>query len=340
MVTPCSTHNSVPDGRTTPTQTTTGLGNLPTKSTSQIFSLCWLWSQPLLSWQRAARSRCLTNTSPHSTRYQWCWWRKEMGPCEYMWITGAWMQYQEQMHIQWSKLKTWWINWVGRNTSVHWIRSKGTASYLSCSIYNKRLPLSLPSDFISLGGCCLGRWEPQPLSRGWWTNCWGHFVNTYLDDLVIISVSWPECLQHLRANCQSLQEAGLIAKPWKCQSWIAQRVYLRYIVGEGRVKWKLSSSKQPRSSVSWRQKRRSACSWALPEVYTQLLISGKPTYRPDVKPFAKSGGVDSRDRRGSSWELHQRFIRGHIQNGDILAAREGDKRNRGTIWVELWRSLP
>ena len=103
-----------------------------------------------------------------------------MGPCECAWITGAWMQYQEQMHIQWPKLKTWWINWVGSNTPVHWIRSEGTARCLSPKIYNKQLPLSLPSDFISLGGGRLGRWEPQPLSRGRWTNCWSHFVTTYI----------------------------------------------------------------------------------------------------------------------------------------------------------------
>ena len=34
--------------------------------------------------------------------------------------------------------------------------------------------------------------------------------------------------------------------------------------------------------------------WVLPEVYTQLLISGKPTHRPDPKVYAKSGGVVSR----------------------------------------------
>ena len=143
----------------------------------------------------------------------------------------------------------------GPNTSVHWIRSKGTARCLLPKIYNKQLPLSLPSDFISLGGGRLGHWEPQPLSRGRWINCWSHFVNTYLDDLVIISLSWPECLQHLGANCQRLQEAGLIAKPQKCQSWITQRVYLEHIVGEGRVKRKLPSSKQPRSSGVLRAKK-------------------------------------------------------------------------------------
>ena len=45
------------------------------------------------------------------------------------------------------------------------------------------------------------------------------------------------------------------------------------------------------------QRRRSAHSyWVLPEVYIQLLISGKPTYRPDLKVYAKSGGVDPRVR--------------------------------------------
>ena len=74
--------------------------------------------------------------------------------------------------------------------------------------------------------------------------------------LVIISLSWSEHLQHLGANCQRLQEAGLIAKPQMCQSWITQRVYLGHTVGEGRVKRKLPSSKQPRSSGVLRTKKK------------------------------------------------------------------------------------
>ena len=266
-----------------------------------------------------------------------------MGPCECAWITGAWMQYQEQMHIQWPKLKTWWINWVGSNTPVHWIKSEGTARCLSPKIYNKQLPLSLPSDFISLGGGRLGRWESQPLSRGRWTNCWSHFVTTslYLDDLVIISLSWSEHLQHLGANCQRLQETGLIAKPQMCQSWIAQRVYLGHIVGEGRVKRKLPSSKQPRSSGVLRAKKVHLFLGLTGSLYSithqwQAYVVTDLTWKclPNQVVWTPEIG------EGVVENYIRDFIRGHIQNGDIYAAREGDKGDRGTICGEIWRSLP
>ena len=64
---------------------------------------------------------------------------------------------------------------------------------------------------------------------------WGHFANAYLDDLVIISSSWPEHMQHLRAVIRRLQEAGLTVKPQKCQLAMTKCVYLGHIVGEGQV---------------------------------------------------------------------------------------------------------
>ena len=51
------------------------------------------------------------------------------------------------------------------------------------------------------------------------------YTATYLDDLVIFSNSWEEHLEHLEhlgAVLQHLREAGLTAKPAKCQIGIQQ----------------------------------------------------------------------------------------------------------------------
>ena len=43
------------------------------------------------------------------------------------------------------------------------------------------------------------------------------YAEAYLDDLVIFSQSWEEHCKHLRTVLQCLREAGLTAKPAKCQ---------------------------------------------------------------------------------------------------------------------------
>ena len=62
---------------------------------------------------------------------------------------------------------------------------------------------------------------------------------SYLVDLVVFSSSWPEHLEHLRAVLQRLREAGLTAKPTKCQIAMNQCVYLD--IGLGMVKYSLKS---------------------------------------------------------------------------------------------------
>ena len=59
------------------------------------------------------------------------------------------------------------------------------------------------------------------------------FANAYL---VIYSSTWEEHLQHLRVVFQHLEEAGLTAKPKKCQLGMTQCVYLVHVVGGGQVK--------------------------------------------------------------------------------------------------------
>ena len=63
----------------------------------------------------------------------------------------------------------------------------------------------------------------------------GTFSAAYLDDLVVYSGSWEEHLQHLHQVLSRLREAGLTAKPSKCQLAMDQCVYLGHVVGKGTV---------------------------------------------------------------------------------------------------------
>ena len=61
------------------------------------------------------------------------------------------------------------------------------------------------------------------------------YAAAYLDDLVVFSRSWTEHLQHLRSVLQRLREAGLTAKPSKCQIGMRHCIYLGYRVGNGEI---------------------------------------------------------------------------------------------------------
>ena len=61
------------------------------------------------------------------------------------------------------------------------------------------------------------------------------FTNAYIDDIIIFSVTWKEHLLHLSLVLRRLQEAGLTAKPAKCQFGMSQCSYLGYRVGNGQV---------------------------------------------------------------------------------------------------------
>ena len=62
------------------------------------------------------------------------------------------------------------------------------------------------------------------------------FSVAYIDDLAIFSNAWEEHLQHVRTVLQCLREAGLTAKPQKCQFGMSQCVYLGHVVGNGVVR--------------------------------------------------------------------------------------------------------
>ena len=61
------------------------------------------------------------------------------------------------------------------------------------------------------------------------------FAGAYLDDLVIHSSTWEDHLRQIRAVLERLREAGLTAKPRKCQFAMSKCVYLGHVVGNGMV---------------------------------------------------------------------------------------------------------
>ena len=64
------------------------------------------------------------------------------------------------------------------------------------------------------------------------------FSAAYLDDLIIFSSTWKDHLQHVQAVFDRLREAGLTAKPKKCQIVMPHCSY--HIVGGGEIKPELS----------------------------------------------------------------------------------------------------
>lgn len=63
----------------------------------------------------------------------------------------------------------------------------------------------------------------------------GKYSTAYLDDLVVFSSSWLKHLEHLHVVLQQLREAGLMAKPIKCQITMKQCVYLGHRFGNGEI---------------------------------------------------------------------------------------------------------
>ena len=61
-------------------------------------------------------------------------------------------------------------------------------------------------------------------------------VTAYLDDLVIFSYTWEDHLTQLQEIFSRLRQAGLTAKPAKCQFGMRTCTYLGHIVGNGVVK--------------------------------------------------------------------------------------------------------
>ena len=62
------------------------------------------------------------------------------------------------------------------------------------------------------------------------------FAKSYIDDIIIFSNSWEEHCEHLKTVLGRIEEAGLTAKPRKCQLGMSECLYLGHIIGSGKVK--------------------------------------------------------------------------------------------------------
>ena len=107
------------------------------------------------------------------------------------------------------------------------------------------------------------------------------YADAYLDDLVIFSHTWEEHCKHLRAVFSRLREAGLTAKPAKCQLGMQQCVYLGHVVGNGQVRpeqrnIKLSTARDEEEGAVISRVNR-----LLPEIHTELLNDRSTLDRPD-----------------------------------------------------------
>ena len=67
------------------------------------------------------------------------------------------------------------------------------------------------------------------------------FASLYIDDIIVYSKSWVDHLQHIDEVLSKPAEAGLMAKPTKCEWGKEQVEYLGHIVGNGqcRVGWEV-----------------------------------------------------------------------------------------------------
>uniref|UniRef100_A0A8C5PG64 ribonuclease H n=1 Tax=Leptobrachium leishanense TaxID=445787 RepID=A0A8C5PG64_9ANUR len=84
------------------------------------------------------------------------------------------------------------------------------------------------------------------------------FTSAYLDDIAILSNTWEDHLQHLRAVLDRLGTAGLTVKPDKCHVGMSEVQYLGHRVGCGR--------QRPKPA-----KVEAVAQWPTPRTKTQVL---------------------------------------------------------------------
>ena len=97
------------------------------------------------------------------------------------------------------------------------------------------------------------------------------YAAVYIDDLVIHSRTWGEHLAQLRSVLQRLREAGLTAKPSKCQFGMAQCVYLGHIVGNGMVQPERSKLQGVEAFSTPKTKKEVCCFLGLTGYYRKFI---------------------------------------------------------------------
>ena len=61
------------------------------------------------------------------------------------------------------------------------------------------------------------------------------FAKAYIDDIVILSTTWEEHLDHLDRVFRCQQKAGLTLKESNCQFGLSHVYYLGYLIGGGGI---------------------------------------------------------------------------------------------------------
>ena len=97
------------------------------------------------------------------------------------------------------------------------------------------------------------------------------YVVAYIDDLVIHSRTWGEHLAQVRSVLQRLREAGLTAKPSKCQFGMAQCVYLGHIVDNGMVQPERSKLQGVEAFSTPKTKKEVRCFLGLTGYYRKFI---------------------------------------------------------------------
>ena len=103
----------------------------------------------------------------------------------------------------------------------------------------------------------------------------------YIDDLVTHSRTWGEHLDQVRNVLQRLREAGLTAKPSKCQFGMAQCVYLGHIVGNGAVRPERSKLQGVEAFSTSKSKKEVRCFLGLTGYYRKFI----PDYASIAAPL-------------------------------------------------------
>ena len=83
-----------------------------------------------------------------------------------------------------------------------------------------------------------------------------NYAAAYLDDLVVFSSTWEDHLKQLQEILSRLRQAGLTAKPSKCQFGMRTCTYLGHVVGNGLIKPEVSKIQAVQSFAVPQSKRQ------------------------------------------------------------------------------------
>ena len=144
------------------------------------------------------------------------------------------------------------------------------------------------------------------------------FSGAYLDDLVVHSESWSDHVKHLRVIFERLRQAGLTAKPSKCQYAMSQCVYLGHVVGNGSVRPEPSKVESVRSFPIPRTKKQVRAFLGLTGYYRKFI----PDYATVALPLTDLTRRNAPNRIEWTSELDEAFqsLKNRLCESPVLAS--------------------